>query len=382
MKIANFIKAFNEVVPLAAIGYAKDAVGLQVGFEKSAELRKVLLAYEITDEVIEEALQVNANLIISYHPLIFPNISSVTDSTRTGSLIRKLVKNDIALYVIHTAFDSHPEFGTSRLMADALGLQKIHPLVPLSELLEKIVVFVPKANVAQVQEAMWQAGAGNISNYDECSFSGDGIGTFRGDEDSNPEIGKPLVLESVDEIRLEMICERWKTRNVIERMIAVHPYEEVAFDRYPLNNTHPKFGMGSIGEWSEGKNLQETLSDIARVFGTPVLRHNSVNKECKRIAVLGGAGMEYYSAARSQGADIFITGDIRYHDFYRAEHDNVLLVDAGHSETERFVSSGMLKAAMKALNVVNLHNELPQSFVIESAIKPNVVRYYHKEERP
>ncbi len=383
MKIADFIKAFNEVIPLAAIGNAKDAVGLQVGFEKDAELRKILSAYEITDEVIDEALQVEANLIVSYHPLIFPNISSIADSTRTGYLVHKLIKNDIALYVIHTAFDSHPEFGTSRLMADALGLQKIRPLVPLRDLLEKIVVFVPKANASQVQEAMWEEGAGNISNYDECSFSDNGTGTFRGNENSNPVIGKPLERESVDELRLEMICESWKSRKVIEKMIAAHPYEEVAYDRYPLNNTHPKFGMGSIGDWSGGKNLDETLSEIARIFGTPVLRHNAVKKEqYKRIAVLGGSGMEYYSAARSQGADIFITGDIRYHDFYRAEHDNVLLVDAGHSETERFVTAGMLKAAMIALNVVNLHNETPQSLVIESDVRPNVVRYYHIEERP
>ena len=180
-----------------------------------------------------------------------------------------------------------------------------------------------------------------------------------------------------------MICESWKSRGVIEKMIAAHPYEEVAYDRYPLNNAHPKFGMGSIGEWSKPKNLQESLAEIASIFRIPMLRHNGIEKDqYKRIAVLGGSGMEYYSAARSQGADIFITGDIRYHDFYRAEHDKVLLVDAGHSETERFVTGGMLKAAMLAFNVVNLHNETPQSHVIESALSPNVVRYYHKEERP
>ena len=378
MKIAEFLKAFNQVVPLAAIGYAKDAVGLQVGFEKNAEIRKVLLAYEITDEVIEEALQVNANLILSYHPLIFPDISSVSDSTRTGSLVRKLVRNDIALYVIHTAFDTHPEFGTSRLMADALGLTGIRSLVPLGDLLEKIVVFVPKDSANKVQEAMWEAGAGNIGNYDECSFSGRGIGTFRGNETSDPAIGKPLVRESVDEVRLEMICERWKISYVIEKMIAVHPYEEVAYDRYPLRNTHPKFGMGSIGEWSQSRNFDEALFDIGKVFGTPVLRFNNAGKEgYKTIAVLGGAGMEYYPAARSNQADIFITGDIRYHDFYRALHDKILLIDAGHAETERLVTDGMLKAAIAAFNVVNLHNKTTQSLVVKSAVSPNVVSYYH-----
>jgi len=377
MKIAEFLKAFNEVVPLAAIGYAKDAVGLQIGYEKHSELTKVLLAYEITDEVISEAIGITASLIISYHPLIFPNISSVTDSTRTGTLIRKLIKNDIALNVIHTAFDSHPDFGTSRLMAEALELDNIRSIVSHNDLLEKIVVFVPKENAAQVQDAMWQAGAGNIGNYDECSFSGDGTGTFRGNENTNPAIGKPLVREFVNEIRLEMICEKWKISDVIQAMTAAHPYEEVAYDRYPLNNSHPGFGMGSIGEWSEGKNLNDALHQIKKIFGTSVLRHSGVLKDkYRRVAMVGGAGMEYYSSARSQGAEIFITGDIRYHDFYRAQHDGVLLVDAGHSETERFVTAGMLKAAMAACNVVNLHTEEAKKIVVPSAIRPNAVQYY------
>jgi dinuclear metal center YbgI/SA1388 family protein len=377
MQIAEFLKAFNSIVPLAAAGYAKDAVGLQIGYESGTELNKILLAYEITDEVIDEAVGIKANLIVAYHPLIFPNINSVTDSTRTGSLVRRLIKNDIALYVIHTAFDSHPEFGTSRLMADALGLEKIRTFVALNDLLEKIVVFVPTENVSAVQEAMWNAGAGNINNYDECSFSIEGNGTFRGNEDTHPAIGKPLVREAVNEIRLEMICEKWKSAEVIRKMIAAHPYEEVAYDRYPLINSHPKFGMGSVGELAKGKSQSEVLSMIKEVFGIPFLRHSGAKKEqYKRIAVLGGAGMEYYSAAKAQGADIFITGDIRYHEFYRAMHDNILLVDAGHAETERFVASGMLNAALTALNSVNLHNEIAKVLVVGSAIRPNVVQYY------
>ncbi|MDP4219150.1 MAG: Nif3-like dinuclear metal center hexameric protein [Bacteroidota bacterium] len=379
MKIAEFIKAFNGVIPLAATGYAKDAVGLQVGFEQNAELQRLLVAYEITDEVIDEALSINANLILCYHPLIFPNISAVTDSTRTGALLRRLIKNEIALYVIHTAFDTDPEFGTNRLMADALGLTKIRALMPLDDLLEKIVVFVPRGDVAKVQEAMWEAGAGNIGNYDECSFAGEGTGTFRGNSDSNPAIGKPLVLESVDEVRLEMICEHWKSAAVISQMIAAHPYEEVAYDRYRLKNTHPKFGMGCIGEWADAKEMNETLESVSNTFHTSVLRHNGVTKDrYSRVAVLGGAGMEYYSAAKRQGADLFITADIRYHEFYRAEHDNMLLIDAGHAETEQFVAQGMLKAALEAYNVVNLHNPWKQSIPVVAVARPNVVRYYQK----
>ena len=377
MIIDDFLKAFNKVVPLAAVGYAKDAVGVQVGYDRNAKLHKVLLAYEITDEVIDEALEYQTNLIVCYHPLIFPNISSLTDSTRTGALLRRLIKHDIALYVIHTALDTHPEYGTSRLMADALGLQNIRTILPLQELLEKIVVFVPKESTASVREAMWKAGAGEISNYSECSFSAEGLGTFRGSEGTSPAIGKPLIHESVDEVRLEMICECWNSALVIEMMKSAHPYQEVAYDRYSLKNSHPKFGMGSIGERSEFKSLGEVLAAVSEVFGTPTLRHNGANKEgFLKVAMVGGAGMEYYGGAKSKGADVFITSDIRYHEFHKALNDNVLLIDAGHAETERFVTDGMLKAAKTACNFVNLHNERAETFVIRSRVSPNVVRYY------
>ncbi|MEP7234068.1 MAG: Nif3-like dinuclear metal center hexameric protein [Ignavibacteriota bacterium] len=377
MKIADFLSAFNEVIPLAAIGYAKDAVGLQVGYGQGSEVTKILLAYEVTNEVIDEAIGAGANLIVSYHPLIFPNIGSVTDATRTGSLLRRLIKNDLALYVIHTALDSHPEYGTSRLMANELGLTDIRILMPLPEVLEKIVVFVPKPSVDAVREAMWEAGAGNISNYDECSFMSEGLGSFRGNEQSRPAIGKPLSRETVDEIRVEMIVEKWKAQNVIKKMIAAHPYEEVAYDKYSLANSHPKFGMGSIGKWSTPLSADAVLRLISQTFGTPALRYNSTMKtEFSSAATLGGSGMDFYSKSKSQGAEIFITGDIHYHDFHKAEHDGVLLVDAGHAETERFVTDGMLKAVQAACNVVNLYDELPQSLIIQSAVSPNVVRYY------
>jgi hypothetical protein len=247
MLIRTFLSAIGQTLPLRSAGYEKDAVGLQVGYPKDAELRKALIAYEVTSEVVDEAIANGANLIVSYHPLIFPNVSAITDATRTGTLLTKLIKNDIALYVVHTAFDANPEFGTSRLMADTLGLVNIKPLAPLNNLLEKIVVFAPEGDAASVQDAMWRAGAGYISNYDECSFTIDGEGTFRGNAESNPTIGKPLQRERLREKRIEMIVEKWRTPNVIAAMLEAHSYEEVAYDVYPLLNGHPKYGMGSIG---------------------------------------------------------------------------------------------------------------------------------------
>ncbi|MEI8134988.1 MAG: Nif3-like dinuclear metal center hexameric protein [bacterium] len=377
MKISDFLNALSGVIPLATTGYAKDAVGLQVGYDKNTELRSGLIAYEVTESVIEEAINANTNLIIAYHPLIFPNINAVTDSSRTGSLLRKLIRNDIALYVVHTAFDTNPDFGTSKLMADALGLTDTQTLVPMSDLLEKIVVFAPVAEADSIREAMWNAGAGSVGNYDECSFSATGIGTFRGNESSNPSVGKPHQRESVNEVRIEMIVEKWKASKVVNAMIGAHSYEEVAYDRYPMLNTHPGYGMGSIGRWDVTKSLSETLERIKKTFKTSVLRHNGVSKDSySRVAMVGGAGMEYYSSALRMGAEVYVTGDIRYHDYLRAAHDGVLLVDAGHAETERFVTSGMLKAVKAACNVVNLHTDDVLKLFRVSDEEKNVVHYY------
>jgi dinuclear metal center YbgI/SA1388 family protein len=376
MKLTQLITALGKTLPLRSAGYEKDAVGLQVGFAKDVELTKALVAYEVTDDVVAEAIEHGANLIISYHPLIFPNVSSITDSTRTGALLTKLIKNDIALYIVHTAFDANPEFGTSRLMADALGLANIKPLAPLANLLEKIVVFAPEAEANTVQEAMWLAGAGHISNYDECSFTTEGEGTFRGNATSNPTIGTPLVRESLREVRIEMIAEKWKTPRVISAMIEAHSYEEVAYDVYPLTNGHPHFGMGSVGELSVLMTSDDFLKDVKRIFGTPTLRHNGVGKSISKVAMLGGSGMEYYSAARASGADCFITGDIRYHDFYRAAHDGILLIDAGHAETERFVTEGLMRAVLKSMRGGESGDETLKKFVINSRRKSNIVHYY------
>ncbi len=376
MKLTQLITALGTTLPLRSAGYEKDAVGLQVGFTKDVELTKALVAYEVTDEVVAEAIEVGANLIISYHPLIFPNVSSITDATRTGALLTKLIKNDIALYVVHTAFDANPQFGTSRLMADALGLANIKPLAPLSNLLEKIVVFAPEAEAKTVQEAMWRAGAGHISNYDECSFTLEGEGTFRGNASSNPTIGTPLVRESHREVRIEMIAEKWKTPRVISAMLEAHSYEEVAYDVYSLTNGHPHYGMGSIGELSVPMTTDGFLKDVKRIFGTPTLRYNGVEKSISKVAMLGGSGMEYFSAARSAGADCFITGDIHYHDFYRGAHEGILLIDAGHAETERFVADGLMKAVRMTLKSIESSDETFENFVINSRRKSTIVHYY------
>ncbi|MDP4200992.1 MAG: Nif3-like dinuclear metal center hexameric protein [Bacteroidota bacterium] len=277
MLIPEFLHALEHVVPLSAAGYERDAIGLQVGLAAGTELTGVLFAYEVTSEVIADARERDANLIVAFHPLIFPTIPAVTDATRTGMLIRALIKSDIALYVQHTAFDTHPEFGTSRLMAEALGLKEIRTLSPLMR-------------------------------------EGLPAGT----------------------------------------------------------------GMGALGILIEKMNRGALLILTEQTFGAHGLRFNRGGPaQVRTVAMLGGAGMEYYSDARKAGADAFITADIRYHDFYLADHDGILLIDAGHAETERFVTLGMVRAATRAITIVNLHGEIPASRLLAAQAQPNSVRYYH-----
>jgi dinuclear metal center YbgI/SA1388 family protein len=282
MLITDFLRALDQIVPLAAAGYERDAIGLQVGLARDTELKATLFAYEVTQDVIAEAKERGANLIIAFHPLIFPTIAAVTDATRTGALIRELVKSDIALYILHTAFDTHPEFGTSRLMAEAIGLSDIQILKPVT----------------------------------------------------NPALlgGK-------------------------------------------------SYGMGAIGKLKKPLSVKALLELASTRFQTPVLRHNEHGpKEINIVAVLGGAGMDYYSDARKVGADAFITADVRYHEFYRADHDGILLIDAGHAETERFVVKGTIRAGelawAHAANLLNLQEEIPASRLFAARTEPNSVRYF------
>jgi hypothetical protein len=246
----------------------------------------------------------------------------------------------------------------------------------VTDLLEKIVVFAPEEDAKKMQEAMWQAGAGHIYNYDECSFTLEGDGTFRGNAASNPTIGTPLVRESLREVRIEMIVEKWKTPHVISSMRKAHRYEEVAYDVYPLMNAHPKYGMGSVGELSVPMNTEGFLNDVKRIFGTPTLRHNGIKKHISQVAMVGGSGMEYYSSALRAGADCFITGDIHYHDFHRALHDGILLLDGGHAETEQFVIEGLMRAVQESLGGRESSDETFKNFVVNSRRKSNIVHYY------
>ncbi len=314
------------------LSWQGDNVGLQIG-SPGWQVRKILITLDVTDQVIEEAKKKQVNLIISHHPLIFTPLKSLIPENRVGSLVYSMVSNKIALISAHTNLD-FTQHGVSYVLARQLGLMNIRVLVPQNDILKKIVVFIPSDHVESVMLAMSKAGAGVVGKYDSCSFQTEGKGTFRGLEGSNPFIGKKGTLEIVEEIRLEMITPSWKLASVIQAMKTNHPYEEVAYDVFSLDNKADIFGTGAIGELDSPEALDTFLVRVQRSLKVPSLRYTKgLRTSIKKVAVCGGSGSEYISSAISAGADAYVTADIKYHTFQDAE-GRITLIDAGHFETE------------------------------------------------
>ena len=334
MKLAEIEQFFESWVPRWT-AWERDNVGLQVG-RRSRRVKNVLIALDVTPEIVGEAIKKKVDLIISHHPLLFRPPSSISDSNPLGSLLLSLAEHHIALYSAHTNLDSAPD-GVSFALAHALGVQKPVFLAPLKGLLVKLAVFVPAGHVDRVTTAMAAAGAGVIGEYSSCSFRTEGKGTFRGSNKSKPFLGKPQQLEAVEETRLEMIVPRARVDAVVTAMKSIHPYEEVAYDLYTVENSNPNFGMGAIGNLPRPITVKEFLTKLKKAIGAESVRHNgALNQKIQRVAVCGGAGTELLDQAISAKADIFVTADVRYHPFHDAA-GRVVLVDAGHWETEHGV---------------------------------------------
>lgn len=313
------------------IAWERDNVGLQVG-DRAAGVRRILLCLDVTEEVVDEAVASKTGLVISHHPLLFRPVTSITASDPTGRAILKLARHGIALYSAHTNLDFTRD-GVSMALASKLGLQNIRFLSPLKGLLAKIAAFVPEGSVPAVLDAMAKAGAGVIGEYSQCSFQVNGRGTFLGSARSNPTVGTKGRLESAEEVRLEMILPRPKVPAVVSAMKSAHPYDEVAYDVYPLDNESTEFGMGAIGELKSAVPLKSFLSLVRKALRAEGLRvSGNPKKQVKTIAVCGGSGSDLIPEAIRANADLFVTADIRYHAFHGT--GPLALIDAGHWETE------------------------------------------------
>jgi dinuclear metal center YbgI/SA1388 family protein len=333
MIVSEITSYLNDQFPLA-LQESYDNCGLLIG-DGNTELSGVLICLDITEEVMDEAVKKNCNLIISHHPLIFSGIKSLTGRTDMERLVIRAIRENITVFAIHTNLDNHYE-GVNRFLCNKLGILKPEILKPLPDKLRKLITFCPQSHAAQVRDAIFNAGAGHIGNYDCCSFNTQGDGTFRALSGANPFVGEPGKLHTEPELRIETIFPAFLENNIITALKQAHPYEEVAFDIYPLSNIHHRIGAGMIGTLPQTMDAEEFLISVKEILQIGSIRHTNLkNKKIQKVAVCGGSGSFLIKDAIACNADIYMTGDIKYHDFFIPEN-RMILADIGHYESEQF----------------------------------------------
>ncbi|MFO7815764.1 MAG: Nif3-like dinuclear metal center hexameric protein [Halanaerobiales bacterium] len=311
-----------------------DNVGLQVGDYRN-DINRILIALDITEEIIEEAMKKNADLIITHHPLLFNGIENIHSQTSKGRTIIKAIKNDIAIYSAHTNIDI-AEKGLNDLLAEKLNIINTEILSKENETeLYKLAVYTPYDNVEEVKKAIFKKGAGKIGSYSNTSFSIRGEGTFLPGEDTTPHLGKKGELKEVNEIKIETVVPENKVDNVVKGILKAHPYEEVAYDIYKLPYQSQYKGLGRIGELKETINLKKYCKLIKNTLQIDKLKvRGNFQEDICKVAICSGAGADFISLAKAKGADLYITGDVKYHQAQLAEELELNLVDAGHYQTE------------------------------------------------
>ncbi|RBW70522.1 Nif3-like dinuclear metal center hexameric protein [Bacillus taeanensis] len=350
-KFANgqaIVQEFEKFAP-KSLAVEGDKIGLQIG-TLNKPVRKVMVALDVLDEVVEEAIEEEVDLIIAHHPIIFRPLKKITTDSAEGGIVTKLIKHDIAVYAAHTNLDV-AKGGVNDLMAEALQLQNTEVLVPTTEVnLKKIVVFVPTDSVDKVREALGNIGAGAIGNYSHCTFSSEGQGSFLPGEGTDPHIGEQGKLEFVDEVKIESIFPDYLEKKVINAVIKAHPYEEVAYDIYSLDNKGETLGLGRIGTLKEELTLEQFALHVKRTFNVTGVRVVGNKKsKVKKVAVLGGDGNKYMTQALFKGADVYVTGDIYYHVAHDAMLEGLNIVDPGHN-VEKIMKEGVRKYLESALS--------------------------------
>lgn len=357
MQARTIIKPLLELAP-THLSLEGDPTGLQIGSLKK-EVENVLVALDYSRGVFEEAVQKEANLIITHHPVIFKPLDRVEADSPLGSLIYDTVKKDINVYSLHTNLDIAEE-GVNKRLADLLGLEKQRVLKPTyREKIYKIVVFIPEGYEDKVKDAMTEKGAGWIGNYSHCTFSLEGRGTFKPLEGTDPFRGEKGKVEEVSEIRLETAVIEEKKEGVIDSMIKAHPYEEVAYDLYPVENRWKTFGLGLTGILPREKPLGELVKDLKKELGIDRVRVVGTNTDTvKKVALCGGSGGDLVEKAASQGADLFITGDLKYHQAQEAQGLGLSVIDAGHDSLEKVIVPYLVDYLKDRLKESNFQNRV------------------------
>lgn len=304
-------------------------------------VKGILVTLDCIESVVDEAIDLGCNLIVAHHPIIFRGLKRITGQNYVERTIIKAIKNDIAIYAIHTNLDN-VHTGVNKKIAERIGLKNTSILVPKKETLTKLVTFAPKENTGDVLNALHEAGAGNIGNYKNCSFKVPGIGSFMPNEKANPHIGQAHELERVEEERIEVIFPSHLSNAILAALKKSHPYEEVAYYLTSLENENQEVGAGMVGELAEEMEPADFLSHLKKVMNTDCIRYTPLNQNIKRVVVCGGAGSFLLPSAKAAGAQAFVTADFKYHEFFDAE-GKIMIADIGHYESEQFTKDLMVE---------------------------------------
>ena len=331
LRIKDVTEYLESLAP-PAYQEAYDNSGLITG-DPNAPAKGVLVSLDCTEEIVNEAIASDCNMIVAHHPIVFKGLRRLTGSSYVERTVIKAIKNDIAIYAIHTNLDN-VHTGVNKKICDKIGLINTQILLPRKDVLTKLVTFAPRERTGDVLSALYAAGAGQIGNYENCSFSVDGRGTFKPTENANPAIGQPLVQEVVEETRIELIFPSHLQNRILKALKKAHPYEEVAYYFTNLTNANQEVGAGMIGELEEALEPSEFLRRLKSRMDLKVIRHTRLlSQPIKKVAVCGGSGSFLLPHARRAGAQAYVSADFKYHEFFDAE-DDLMIADIGHYESE------------------------------------------------
>ncbi len=333
MKVKDVIHILEELAPQS---YSEDFdnTGLLVG-NKNEDVTGVLVTLDTLESVVDEAISKKCNLIVSFHPIIFSGLKKITGANYVERVVIKAITHNIAIYAIHTALDNAWN-GVNAKICETLNLSNRKILIPQQGTIKKLVVYAPIAEAYRIREVLFSTGAGEIGNYSSCSFTGEGVGSFHGNDNTNPTLGKKGETHFEKEVQISVTFQRHLQGDILSALFKAHPYEEVAYEITTLENTNQNIGMGMVGELASEMEASAFLSFLKETMKTNCVRHSKITTNpIKKIAVLGGSGSFAIEAAKRAGADVFVTSDLKYHDFFKAEND-ILLADIGHYESEQF----------------------------------------------
>ena len=371
MKIKEVIHLLEDLAPLS---YSEDFdnTGLLVG-NSNTKVSGILVTLDTLESVIDEAISNNCNLIVSFHPIIFSGLKKLTGKNYVERVVIKAIQNNIAIFSMHTALDNSWN-GVNAMICEKLQLMNRKILLPKKETIKKLTTYVPVKNADALRNSLFKAGAGNIGNYSNCSFTSEGIGSFLGEEDSNQIKGEKGTLHFEKETQINVTFQKHKEASVLKALFNSHPYEEVAYEVITLENTNQKLGMGMIAELENSLSEIDFLKHLKNTMNTNCVRHSKLSgQKIKKIAVLGGSGSFAISAAIQAGADAFVTADCKYHDFFKAEN-NLLLADIGHYESEQFTKE--LLVAFISKKISTFAPALSTRRLVLSQINTNPITYF------